>query len=227
MKFEIISSFFDVLFPRLCESCNGRLNAHESSLCAACMMKLPFRINIDTAADEDITTSPIVTRSVAILNYVHGSTMNKLVGKFKNIRYRHLAFDFGRLVANIAQKQGIFDDLDFLIPVPLSQEKMKERGYNQAMEIALGIASVTGLPIVDALSRQDGYGSQKGKRGNEREANIKGAFTLSQADKCKGKSVAIVDDVMTTGATLMQCAHVLEGCAKNVRLIVLARTSPI
>ena len=113
---------------------------------------------------------------------------------------------------------------DLLIPMPLYPTRLRERGFNQAVEIAKRMAMVTGLPLAfDALAKVRDTAPQASLPWKERQANVKGAFALT-AD-IAGKRVVLVDDVMTTGATLNEAARVLmKSGASEVAVWVVART---
>ncbi len=227
MMTDLLQAIADALLPRLCQACTARLNRQERTLCTSCLTKLPYRRHIKAETSQGITDSPIAGNIAVLLNYSHGSMINKLATKFKFGGNRQIAYDLGRLAGSIMARQGIFDGVELIIPVPLSPEKLRKRKYNQAMEVARGMADVTNLPVADAMQRAAGGQSQKDKRQEERETDENAGFILTLPDQCKGKHVAIADDIMTTGATLMQCAQALEGCAAKATLVAVAATNRI
>lgn len=224
---SVLSALGEVLLPRLCEACGCRLNAGDTVLCATCQARLPFRACIDTGFDEDVECDAAIRRVMAVFTYVHGGVIYKLTAKVKRGKCRALARNLGRLAAVEAARAGAFDGVQVLVPVPLDPSKLRRRGYNQAMEIALGISRHTGIPVADALVRRRGGDSQKAKRAGERGQNVKGAFAIADQSACAGRHVLIVDDVMTTGTTLAECAAVLSGCAASVSVLAVARTAMV
>lgn len=115
---------------------------------------------------------------------------------------------------------------DFIVPMPLYPGKLRERGFNQALEIARNVSKKSGIPLLPAIcERIRDTPSQTGLPWKEREKNIRGAF-LCEAD-LTGKRIAVLDDVMTTGATLNELAKILRKCgATYVSGWVVARTLP-
>lgn len=116
----------------------------------------------------------------------------------------------GIAAARELKAAGFFDGIDLIIPVPLAKEKILQRGYNQSEEIARGVATVTGLPVVtDAVTRIRNTESQTSKIGVQRVDNMEGAFQLTLPEKITGHHVLIVDDVVTTGSTVCACGKEL------------------
>lgn len=128
----------------------------------------------------------------------------------------------GRLDASAAP--GV--DADLVVPVPTTTARVKQRGYNQAALLAEGVAEGTGLPLVPALVRRDGEGSQTRLSPAERRANVRGVFGLDplHRDRVRGARAILVDDVLTTGATAGAAAGILaEAGVRSVTLVTFAR----
>ncbi len=227
MGFSVLPALGEVLFPRLCEACGSRLNANDEVLCATCQARLPFRASVDTGFDDDVGCDTPIRRAMAVFTYVHGEVVYKLVAKVKRGGRRDLARRLGRLAAVEAGRAGAFDGVEVIVPVPLDPAKLRRRGYNQAFEMAMGVSQHTGIPVADVLAMAGGGDSQKSKRAGERERNVKGAFVIVDVSSCAGRHVLIVDDVMTTGATLAECAALLSGCAASVSVLAVARTAVV
>ena len=128
----------------------------------------------------------------------------------------------GRLMAKELQASGFFDGIDGIVPIPLARKRQRQRGYNQSLEIARGISEITSLPIYNKVVRRKVFeGSQTNKGRWERNENVEGVFELKDASAIQGKHLLMVDDVVTTGATVIACVQ--ELCkADNVRVSVLA-----
>ena len=128
----------------------------------------------------------------------------------------------GRLMAKELQASGFFDGIDGIVPIPLARKRQRQRGYNQSPEIARGISEITGLPIYNKVVRRKAFeGSQTNKGRWERNENVEGVFELKDASAIQGKHLLMVDDVVTTGATVIACVQ--ELCkAGNVKVSVIA-----
>ena len=117
----------------------------------------------------------------------------------------------GQELGKTIKDAPLFQDIDYLIPVPLHPKREKKRGYNQSMVIAQGVSEVTGIQIgADFLIRSVNTATQTHKSKEERWQNVKDIFELRHAERLEGKYVLLIDDVLTTGATLEACAHLLS-----------------
>ena len=123
-------------------------------------------------------------------------------------------------------ERGFFDGIDCIVPLPLSKKKLRKRGYNQCDYIAGGISRATGIPIIkDAVKRTTANETQTHKNRDERWKNVEGIFTLSDATKLEGRHILLIDDILTTGATLASCAKTIEdGCNCRISIFTLAYT---
>jgi len=116
----------------------------------------------------------------------------------------------GRMMAREIAAAGFFDGVDAIVPVPLARKRLRQRGYNQSMEIARGVSEITGLPIWNqVVIRTIFTGSQTQKDRWERNENVEKVFELADEAKVSGKHLLLVDDVVTTGATIVACARKL------------------
>lgn len=117
----------------------------------------------------------------------------------------------GELMGRMAAKEfatcGFFDGIDAIVPVPLAKNRQRERGYNQSLEIARGVSAVTRIPIISkALKRKSFAASQTKMNRWQRNENVEDVFLLTDGNAVKGKHILIIDDVVTTGATVISCA---------------------
>lgn len=140
--------------------------------------------------------------------------------KYKN--HPEVGEVMGRLMAKELQPSGFFDGIDGIVPIPLAKKRQRQRGYNQSLEIARGISAITSLPIYNKVVRRKAFeGSQTNKGRWERNENVEGVFELKDASAIQGKHLLMVDDVVTTGATVIACVQ--ELCkADNVKVSVIA-----
>lgn len=206
------------MLPRFCPACNKKLQPDETAVCSVCLGK------ILTADGERLRRE--FERKFEAKNIISGFTSLYVFEKDKelqsiihSLKYNQ-KFLTGKLLGVFLgkEKEKIFSSwqIDFIIPVPLHQLKKNERGYNQSYFLAKGISKATGLKIkAGYLKRKRFTQSQTSLNLKEREENMNGAFTARYTEKLKGRNVLLIDDVITTGATITECGRVLIACGAN------------
>lgn len=228
---RLISSLFEdvlsVVFPPRCHACGHPLPRTRRYLCGGCLADLPM-------ASYEIDSNPIseVLRSIkegdvgmAYLKYEPGNSTARLIHDFKYRGFSRLARYLGRLAAEEIRHSGIFDTVDLLLPVPLHSIKRIKRGYNQALEIARGIQDVTGIEVGNQLVAVRSHGTQTRLSHTARQVNVENVFGVRHPEELEGRTILIIDDVFTTGATLMSAATTVAGSCRNVRLRLFALAS--
>ena len=220
---NLLSDLKELLLPRLCPVCGKLLMESEDVLCAFCAIQLPrYRItNIDdNPLLRMIWDKADIQKGTTFLSYNHYSPYHKLIIDFKFHGKRDLAIKLGRWAALEAKRQGFWEDVDALVPVPLTRWRRFKRGYNQAEMLAQGMSEVTGLPVVSLLKRTKNRKPQSTLKGEARIKNAEGIYEATIPDEWRGKRLVLVDDVMTTGATLCNCAQALQNADKSAEICV-------
>ena len=163
-----------------------------------------------------------IKRATAFFYYEAHAEPANIIYELKYKNHPEIGETIGRMVAAEIKASGFFDGIDGLVPIPLARKRQLQRGYNQSLEIARGISEVTGLPILGgAVKRKSFEGSQTNKGRWERNENVESVFELRDADIVQGKHVLLIDDVVTTGATVIACAKELLK-AGEVKVSVLS-----
>ena len=214
---SIFSRFFRLLYPRTCVVCGDVLVDGELFLCSACLSGLPLNEGVDEEADEALANDLGVGYLYWLFRYDRASDFHKLVYAIKYRSNRELGVWVGKMLGERMQ-----DDrgIDCVIPVPLHPEREKERGFNQAFMIGMGIASVLGVRVESGvLSRVVNTPSQTGLERGQRADNVAEAFELRDTVCVEGCHVLLVDDVVTSGATIRACMIELSKI-KGVRVSV-------
>lgn len=186
--------------PRLCEGCLLKVVRNDGCSCEKCGR--PTRANGVCSTCKE--SAPAYDRSAAPLAYYEYSAL--LINRFKNGK-RYLCYYFAEEMAKAMRR--LPERAYTLLPVPLTKKKQTLRGYNQAEELALHLSTLTGFPVCSGLVEKKKDGEQKQRSHKERMKSIVGSFRISDRKFCKGKDFLIVDDVMTSGATLSELASVL------------------
>lgn len=219
---NLISDFVDILYPALCPGCGNVYASGEEILCSSCEMDLPLFNNEQVV--ENILGGRVLIKSAAIfLKFYAGGLTQKLLHQVKYKNNRQLGEYLGMEMMMTNDNAIRFGDIDLIIPVPLHEDKLKQRGYNQSELIAAGIARVLNKPVAtDLVHRVAKSETQTRKSRDERWANVSGIFECE--DKAlSGKNVLLVDDVITTGATMESCAEAVLGAgAESISFAVLA-----
>ncbi len=214
-----------VIFPNVCEVCGTALVRGEEMLCLQCRMEMP-RTHIHTAPFNEIhrrMASPgvPVERAGGYFYYYRENPYAEMIHSAKYRGRPRIAQRLAEMYAGEILGDGFFDGIDAVIPVPLHRWKLIRRGYNQSEAIADGISRATGIQVADNLTALRGHSTQTRKSRYERWLNTGNLYGVEHAGELTGMHLLIVDDVMTTGATLLSCCSELVGSVPGVRLSVL------
>ena len=225
MKDSFWSRLVDLIAPRACVVCGGRLGIHEFFICGSCNLQLPRTNYADNPYENDMARlfwgQLPVERCAALFFYQGGSGPSQILYELKYKNHPEIGEFFGRMIAEEWNDTGFFEGIDLIVPVPLAKERQRQRGYNQSLHIARGIGFVTRLPIVtNAVSREQFVESQTQKDRWQRNENVEGCFRLNDGSALKGRHVLLVDDVVTTGATICSCGREMLK-AGDVRFSIL------
>ena len=217
--------FLDFISPRACVVCDHRLAPTERSLCSVCLFHLPrtdFHLKpLDNPMAQLFWKLTTIQKAAALFYYQPHSETAQLIYRLKYNNRPDIGEDMGRVMASEMQLSDFFSDIDILLSVPLSRKRLRQRGYNQSEQLAIGISDVTHLPIVTkALRRKEFHQSQTKLNRWQRQENVDNTFLLVDDSQLKGRHVLLIDDICTTGATLIACANTLKD-VKDIRISVL------
>lgn len=217
----MIKELFNLFFPHLCVCCGRVLNKQEYLICEYCKFDLPYT-NYHTVTDNPIEQRfwgrVDIERATSLLFFSKGSKVQSIIHHLKYDNYPEVGVLLGRMAALMCS--SFFHDVDCLVPVPLHLKKMKKRGYNQSSMICSGISDVLLIEQVSDLKRTVNANSQTKKSKIERYMNAIDNFEFSNSDSYSGKNIALIDDVITTGATLESCVMTIKKAQPKVKISV-------
>lgn len=225
MRTTFWTRLLDVVAPRVCAVCGARLTAGERVLCAVCHLHLPL-----TGYEHSPLSNPLarlfwghfpVEHAAALFFFEPHSATSQMIYDMKYRSMPETAQALGAIAARQFAAAGFFTGIDAVVPVPVTRLRKWQRGYNQSMEIALGIKEVTELPIYNnVLKRIHFKASQTTMNAQQRKFNVEGAFALTNPGLIAHKHILLVDDIVTTGSTLIACGRELSK-APGVRISIL------
>ena len=214
---SVFSGILDLLFPKKCTFCRKPLHSGENGMCADCARTLPYtRGSAEKSGDFfSVCVSPL---------YYEGSVRDAIL-RFKFHDATAYASLFGKLIADCIREK-LAGRYDLISWVPLSAKRLKNRGYDQAMLLAMAAALELEDVAVETLVKHTDVPAQSGMGSAEkRRANISGSYAAADSELIAGKRVLLIDDIVTTGSTLSECARTLLGAgASEVLCATLART---
>lgn len=217
---EMKDAVLHLLFPHICTGCGSDILHEESVLCMRCIDAMPetnFELHSNNPVEKTFWGRLPLAGATAQFYFTKESLMQHLMHQFKYKHNKDLGLQFGRIMGEQLKKSGRFE-VDALIPLPLFPAKEKRRGYNQATVLCEGIAEAMKIPVLDKIISRPQHTETQTKKGRiERWKNMEGKFILADADAIKNRHLLLVDDVVTTGATLEACGNELLK-AENVRL---------
>ncbi len=208
-SFDILSaylnSFLHLFYPQICFGCGTDELDKSKALCASCIKALPYTdfFQIRSNPIEKIFWGRVpVQYAGAVLFFTKDSLVQTLMAQLKYHHNKKIGILFGQLIGEAINAEASFKTIDLLVPIPIRTSKLNKRGYNQSAIIAMGIQENCTIPIGDFLKKKKWTSTQTKKDRNSRLQSIPDLFTLINAEKLKGKHVLIIDDVLTTGATI-------------------------
>ncbi|MEY3565365.1 MAG: hypothetical protein RJA23_1535 [Bacteroidota bacterium] len=227
MRLFFWKDFIDLIFPRNCALCKRALFDFEPCLCTICQGMLP-RANFHLRPYDNELTSKLqglmpVHRVMAFLRFTKKGKSQTLLHLLKYKNKPELGEELGRLYGLSLLDNGFGGAWDVLVAVPLHALKKQRRGYNQSECFARGLSKVMGIPYRELLVRKKFTTTQTNKSRLERLENVEEVFALNEGQVTQGLRILLVDDILTTGATLCGCSQtLLQGGAKHVDLATIA-----
>ncbi|WP_231562599.1 ComF family protein [Muricauda sp. MAR_2010_75] len=222
---KIINEINNILLPQVCFGCNAQLFRGERVLCAVCRHEMPLTDHNfleENAVDRIFYGRIPIKKAASFVFFSKNGIVKNLLHWLKYKNQEQIGAFFGDWCGSLLERDGSLKKVDVVVPVPLHRKKLKKRGYNQVALFAQKIASSIGAEYRDDLLVKTLNTKTQTKKDRQlRWENSKEAFQLNYKAKTSFEHVLLVDDVITTGATIESCAKVLLQL-KNVRVSVLS-----
>ena len=210
---EIPNAVLELFFPNLCLACYTKRPLRQSLFCLTCKLALPYTDQIkipDNELEHRIFGRFKIRRAAALFRFRKGGKVLKVIHQLKYKNRPEIGLELGKEFGRRILLADHFTVPDMIIPIPLHYKKQHLRGYNQSYEFGKGIAQVLGIPIYDnILIKHTASTSQTNMNRLERLENVMNSFKIKQKEKIKGKHILLVDDIITTGATIEAAAQKL------------------
>lgn len=227
---NILNGYLELLFPKICACCGTQLAGQATALCEFCKYdRFEFADSCIHGISDEILPEFVAFRT-ALWQFDKGGYLQDLLHRLKYDYLYGLGVEFGielgKIVRRIVASSGYsFSYQPFLVPVPLHRKKKRQRGYNQAFAICEGISTTTGWAIIDenVIQRIRNTQTQTGLTFSERKKNLSEAFRVNNIEFLPYELPIIVDDVFTTGSTVMELSGTLKGAgAQRIGIATLA-----
>ncbi len=211
---QLFRDFISLLYPEVCLCCGESISEQEEFICTVCLYKLPktdFHLKAENELQKLFYGRAEINVAAAYCYFQKGNSVQTLIHELKYRGRKELGVYLGKFYGEELKQSAAFQNVDILVPVPLHRNKFKRRGYNQSAFFAKGIAESLGKTLVEnSLIRQVDTATQTRKSRMLRWKNVQGIFSITDKEAIVGKNVLLVDDVITTGATLEACIHALN-----------------
>ena len=212
MLYNKIKAIFDFFLPRFCISCKNKLSLNEVIVCENCYNRVevtPIK-RIEAEYKRKFAQEKVISDFHSAFIFHEGQEIQALIHSLKYDKNYKVGNFLGKVTSELLLDKIASWNCDIIIPIPLHSLRKADRGFNQAREIAKGISKNINIPMkANILKRVRFTKTQTKLNLKERKENIEGAFKLNNFKDIKGKNIILIDDVITTGATITECAKIL------------------
>jgi len=207
-----------LFFPPLCAACDGVLLHQEHLLCTSCSFRLPVNdqhLFAENEAVKRLKGKADVFMASAYLSFTKSSSVQSLIHKLKYKRRRDIGLFLGEQLGQQLARSPLYATVDVIVPIPIHKKKLRTRGYNQSEQIAQGVSKAMGLPVdtrsfIRSVHRQ----SQTRQQRFDRYENVENVFACADPERIRNRHILLVDDVLTTGATIASAIATLKKAAE-------------
>lgn len=231
---SIVGSIFRALRTLVvgdgCMICGGYAEDREHHICTKCRISIPltnYYLEDENPIKERFSAFAPIYRASALYYYDVDPMWREVIHRCKYKGQWRLAYVMGRWYGEVLQESGEYDDVDVIVPIPLHPKKILKRGYNQSFYVAKGIAKELGVRVdTRSVRRVVNNPSQTTKSGTMRWQNVEHIFKVHHPERLRHKHILIVDDVLTTGATISSCVTAISALVPDCRISIASLATP-
>jgi ComF family protein len=206
-------------FPHICAGCGSDLILPDQTVCIQCHTSIPetgFSVITGNPIEKIFYGRLPVVAATSCYFFTKDTALQNLIHALKYKGRQEVGIQLGRWMGIQLKESARFNTIDLLVPMPLFKDRERKRGYNQAALLCQGIAEITGIPVeTNWIGRLKATATQTRKGRNERWENVQDSFRVLDSEKLQGKHILLVDDVITTGATLEACGSCITSIAQT------------
>jgi ComF family protein len=227
---QALNDLISLVYPNLCYTCDGYLSKEEDIICSKCLYQLPLT---NYHKDENNEVAKLfwgripISHATSMFFFQKGTKYQKMMHEFKYRGKKKIGYLMGKYFASQLAETEWCRDIDAIVPVPLHPKKERKRGFNQSTQIALGIAEIMDKPVEEKILIRHTYSSTQTKMSKEeRWENVQSIFSCPQKSTLPYSHILIVDDIVTTGATIEACANeLIKAGVEKISVATLAYSS--
>jgi ComF family protein len=213
-RMQWLSDLGSLIYPRICAGCANSLFKHEYLVCNHCYVSLPktnYHLSPENPVQKIFYGRADVKFAASFLLFQKKGSVQKMLHAIKYRSKPEVGRLLGKWYGADLKKTGSCASCDYIIPVPLHPKRQRKRGYNQSDYFAEGLSEELGIPVLKGILRKTHFTeTQTYKTREERWQNTLDSFEITESQSLKNKTILLVDDVITTGATTEACVMQLQ-----------------
>ncbi len=219
---QLAHDLLNLFYPLSCTACGKALNGQEKFLCFHCNFSLPktdFHTYLQNPTYQIFYGRVPIKNAASFLYFAKDGMVQNMMHHLKYKNQKELGAYLGKMYGKILKEQTEWNQSELIIPVPLHKSKLRKRGYNQSESFAIGLSMAMDKPLFKHhLIRRRASETQTKKSRIARWENVADIFEIHLSEQLAGKKILLVDDVVTTGATLESCAQALLNSCKGIEI---------